>query len=108
MKVMSNSSKRLQIIEEMVEIYRKDRPWASSFHPTTFILNNAWVKNFKPHGISQVTLKYQDIDIELRENRRDEWNKPVVWPLWLFASVCFLVVLPGYLAYRRRQTQKVI
>ena len=108
MKVMSNSPKRLQIIEEMLEIYRKDRPWASSFHPTTFILNNAWVKNFKPHGISQVTLKYQDIDTELRENRRDEWNKPVVWPLWLFASLCFLVVLPGYLAHRRRQTQKVI
>ncbi|MAH73197.1 MAG: peptide ABC transporter substrate-binding protein [Cellvibrionales bacterium TMED49] len=108
MKVMPNSPKRLAIIEEMLEIYRKDRPWASSFHPRTFILNNAWVKNFKPHGMSQVTLKYQDIDIKLRENRRGEWNKPVVWPLWIFMILCSLIVFPGYLAYRRRQTQKII
>ncbi len=108
MKVMPDSPERLAIIERMLEIYRFDAPWASSFHPVTFTLSNEWVRNYKPHGMSQVTLKYQDIDTKLRESKQRVWNKPEVWPLALFLVLFLLILMPGYRAYRRRQRRRII
>tara|TARA_Y100001934_G_C11865527_1_gene546198 strand:- start:34 stop:636 length:603 start_codon:yes stop_codon:yes gene_type:complete len=107
MKVMPDSPERLAIIERMLEIYRYDAPWASSFHPVTFTLSNEWVRNYKPHGMSQVTLKYQDIDTKLRESKQRVWNKPEVWPLALFLVLFLLILIPGYRAYRRRQRRRI-
>ncbi|MEE8057083.1 MAG: ABC transporter substrate-binding protein [Pseudomonadales bacterium] len=107
MKTMENSAERLAIIQKMIDIYRHDMPWASSFHPQTFVLNNAWVKNYKPHGISQATLKFQNIDRILRAQKRKEWNQPVILPLIILVIILLLVSIPGYQAYKRRLTQRV-
>ncbi len=106
MKNMEDSPERLEIIEKMIALYHRDVPWASSFHPQSFVLNNEWMKNYKPHGISQVTLKYQNIDVNLREQRRAEWNKPVLWPLFAMALIVIVVAIPGYKAHKRRQTRR--
>lgn len=107
MKVMPDSPQRLEIIRQMVAIYHRDVPWASGFHPSSFVLSNAWTKNYKAHGMSQVTLKYQSIDIDLRAQKRREWNRPVLWPLWLCAGVVLVTGVPGYRAYRRRQLKRI-
>ncbi|NRA54294.1 MAG: ABC transporter substrate-binding protein [Gammaproteobacteria bacterium] len=104
MKTMADSPERLAIIKQMIDIYHRDLPWASGFHPQSFVLNNQWMKNYKPHGISQATLKFQNIDPQLREQKRQQWNQPVLWPLALVLLVVLLVTIPGVLAYRRRQT----
>jgi ABC-type transport system substrate-binding protein len=104
MKSMSDSPQRLAIIKQMTDIYQRDLPWASGFHPQSFVLNNQWMKNYKPHGISQATLKFQNIDPQLRQQKRQQWNKPVLWPLGLVLLVVALVTIPGVLAYRRRQS----
>jgi len=107
MKVMPDSPQRLEIIRQMVAIYHRDVPWASGFHPSSFVLGNAWTKNYKAHGMSQVTLKYHNIDIGLRAQKRREWNRPVFWPLWLCAGVVLVTGVPGYRAYRRRQLKRI-
>jgi len=106
MKTMEDSPERLEIIEEMLDIFHRDLPWASGFHPQTFALSNSWMQNYKPHGISQVTLKFQNLDTALREEKRQEWNQPVLWPIGLMILIIFAVALPGYKAYLRRQTRR--
>jgi len=103
MKTMPDSPERLAVIKEMIDIFHRDLPWASGFHPQSFVLNNQWMNNYKPHGISQATLKFQNLDPQLRQQKRQQWNQPVLWPLGLVLIVVLLVTIPGVLAYRRRQ-----
>ena len=58
--------------------------------------------NNKRHGISKSTLKYVRIDESLREQKRAEWNQPVIWPLYAGAVLLLALLLPGIIAYRRR------
>jgi hypothetical protein len=47
-------------------------------------------------------LKYKRIDPQLRAEKRQQWNRPIVWPLVL---VCVLLVasfVPAILIYRRK------
>jgi hypothetical protein len=65
------------------------------------------MSNFKPHGISQATLKYQNVDVALREQKRKEWNQPVLWPLFAMLLLLFFISIPGYLAYRSRLSRRI-
>ena len=87
----------------MVEIYREEAVWLYAYYPKDIYLANSWVSNTKRHGISKATLKYINIDDELREARRAEWNNPVTWPLYAGALGLAALILPGVTAYRRRQ-----
>lgn len=107
-KNMEDTPARLVIINKMLAIIARDVPWASAFHPQAFVLSNAWVSNFKPHGISKNNLKYQNIDENLREQKRHEWNQPVLWPLLLVLLVITLITWPGYRAYQKRLNQKLV
>lgn len=107
MKTMPDSPERMAIIQKMLAIYYRDMPWASAWHPHSYLLDNPWVKNTKAHGITMATLKYLDIDSELREAERTQRNQPVLWPLILVAAVVAILMVPGWLAFRRRQSRRV-
>lgn len=107
MQLMEDSPERLTIIKKMLAILHKDTPWASSWHPHAYMLNNPWVGNSKPHGISKATLKYLKIDPKLRHELQQQWNQPVLWPLVLTAVLLLGFLVPGFLAYRRRVTKTV-
>jgi oligopeptide transport system substrate-binding protein len=108
MKNMDNGAERQAIIDQMVKIAREDAPWVWGFHPKEYGLSHAWVKNRKPNNMARNGLKFARIDGALREDRRAEWNKPVVWPL--VALVAFLVLgsLPAYIGYRRRERRAAL
>ena len=55
------------------------------------------------HGISKATLKYTRLDVDERARKQKEWNQPVTWPLYAGALFLFALLLPGIVAYRRRQ-----
>ena len=61
------------------------------------------MSNTKRHGISKATLKYINVDDEMRQAKRAEWNQPVTWPLYAGALAVAGLVMPGVTAYRRRQ-----
>ena len=107
MRSMDNGPARQKVIDEMLAILRHDTPWASAFHPHSYTLNNEWVKNTKPHGISKATLKYLNLDTELRAQRQKEWNAPVVWPLILVFLLLASLIVPGMMAFKRRQSQTI-
>ncbi len=103
MKNMDNGPERQAIIDQMLEIARRDAPWLWGLHPKEYGLAHAWVKNRKPNQIANNLLKYQRIDPALRADLRQRWNRPVLWPLGLLAIVVIAFAIPAVLAYRRRE-----
>ena len=74
MKDLDNTEERLAIINEMIEIVRRDSPWVWGFHPKNFVLSHAWNSPTKPNVMANNTLKYQKLDATMREKLRREWN----------------------------------
>ena len=103
MKNMGNGTERQQIIDRMIDILRHDAPWLWGYHPRIYGLYHSWYKNVKPNRMAHNTVKYHKIDPVLRQQRRQEWNKPVLWPLALVSIVATLGLIPAFTAYRRRE-----
>jgi ABC-type transport system substrate-binding protein len=108
MKNMDDGPERQEVIDQMVEIVRRDAPWAWGFYPKAFSLHHAWLGNLKPNLMANNTLKYRRLDPELRARRREEWNQPVVWPLWLIAGAVAGGLLPAVRVVRRRERSKAL
>lgn len=106
MKNMENSPQRLAIIRRMLEIVRRDAPWAWGVHPKQFLLEHAWVYNTKPHNMANNTLKYLRLDPQLRAERREAWNRPVVWPLYALLALGALAAVPAVVTWRRREWRR--
>ena len=102
MKNMPNGPARQAVIDEMVEIARRDAPWIWGFNPKDFRLYHAWYKNSKPNLMANNTLKYLRIDPALRAEKQNEWNRPVLWPVGVVAAALILGTLPAMAVYRRR------
>ena len=103
MKDMDNGPARQQVIDAMLEIVRRDAPWIFAYYPKSFGLRHGWVHNVKPNLMANNTLKYRRIDPVLRETRRDEWNKPVLWPIVLLLTALVAVIAPAVIAWRRHE-----
>lgn len=97
MKNMDNGPERQAIIDRMLEILRRDSPWLWGFHPKNYVLQHGWLHNVKPNIMANNRLKYWRVDAARRETLRREWNRPVLWPLWLGA---LLLGLSGWGMWR--------
>jgi len=105
MKNMDNSPERRTIINDMLAIARQDSPWLWGFHPKGLSLYHAWYSNAKPNLMANNTLKYKRIDPVLRAQKRTEWNRPVMWPLYLMVILFIVSLLPGVIGYIRKERQ---
>ncbi|HET9663865.1 MAG TPA: ABC transporter substrate-binding protein [Burkholderiales bacterium] len=103
MKNMYNSHERQQLIDRMIEILRHDAPWVWSLYPKDYTLHHAWIYNRKPNQMANNGLKYQRLDPQMRDEMRQAWNEPVVWPVALILLVLALSVVPAILTFRRRE-----
>ena len=103
MKDMDNGPERLAVIEQMLEIVRRDAPWIFAYYPKSFGLRHDWVKNVKPNLMANNTLKYRRVDPALRAEKRDEWNRPVLWPIALGGLALVVLVAPAFVAWRRHE-----
>lgn len=97
-KSMDNSPKRLELIDQAIEILRKESPWKFSFYPVDYILYHDWYENVLAGGVINNASKYQDISTEIRAQYRERENKPqLFWP----ASILLFLVGAFFLtAYR--------
>ncbi|MFA7399931.1 MAG: ABC transporter substrate-binding protein [Sideroxydans sp.] len=97
MKNMDNSPIRQALIDEALEILRRDSPWLWGYHPKQYVLQHGWLHNIKPNIMANNKLKYWRVDVAEREQRRSEWNRPAYWPLWLGA---FILLMSGVWMWR--------
>jgi ABC-type transport system substrate-binding protein len=103
MKNMSNGPERQKIIDEMMEILRRDAPWSWGFHPKAFSLFHTWYSNVKPNLMADNTLKYKRVDPQMRSKLQREWNQPIFWPVWLFILALIVTAIPAVVVYRRHE-----
>ncbi|SES66732.1 ABC-type transport system, substrate-binding protein [Nitrosomonas marina] len=108
MKDMENGPERQAIIDQMVDVLRNDAPWLWGYHPKEYGLYHEWFKNIKPNRISNNNVKYYRIDAALRQKKRLEWNKPVLWPIGLVAIIVMVSLTPAIATYRRYERSKGI
>ncbi len=109
MRNQDNGEQRYQTIQAMQEIIRHDAPWIFGFHPKNFSLFHSWYKNLKPNLMANNTIKYTRIDAKMREEKRQQWNQPIIWPLLLTGGLGLVAILIPTLKryYRSRFTKKV-
>ena len=41
--------------------------------------------------------------MSLREQKRHEWNKPVLWPVVLGVILLLVILIPATIVYRRKE-----
>ena len=104
MRAMENGPERRAIIDRMLAILHEDTPWVPGFHPKDYSLRHAWLLNRKPTKVGNNTLKYQRVDVAMREQLRAEWNRPVFWPLALLVGGLLAIALPAFLGHRRKES----
>ncbi len=106
MNNMENGTARQKIIDDMLEILRRDSPWLWGHHPKDYVLHHAWLHNSKPNKMANNNLKYLRIDAAQRDELRRKWNQPMLWPLWL--GVMALAAFGWWLwrALRQREEAK--
>ena len=103
MRAMDNGPERQAIIDRMIAILRHDSPWVWGYHPVDYALFHSWLFNRKPTKVGNNTLKYQRIDPAWRERLREQWNRPVIWPMLLVLAAVGLAILPAVIGHRRRE-----
>jgi len=103
MRAMPNGPERSAVIAEMAELVRHDAPWVWGYHPKAYSLHHAWYGNAKPNLMARNTLKYKKIEPGIRQESRDAWNRPILWPVVLFLVVLVATAIPAYGTYRARQ-----
>ena len=103
MRAMADGAERQAVIDEMVEIVRRDAPWAWGFHPTGYTLFHDWYGNAKPNLMARNTLKYKTIDPARRTEKQAAWNRPVLWPVVTLLVVLIVSTIPAYRTYVAQQ-----
>ena len=102
MRDAPDGPERFRLIQQMRGILETERPWIELFHPESYALIHGWVHNAKPLGMSSSTLKYRDVDVRLRAEKRAEWNRPVTWPAWVLLGLAVIVIAPAVRTVRKR------
>ena len=103
LQLLEDGPAKQKLIDEMVDILRKDAPWSFGYHPYAAGAYQAWVHNGKPSIMVRDMLRFHRLDTDLRTRRLHEWNRPIAWPLAWMAVAGLLLALLALHGYRRRE-----
>lgn len=103
MKNQPNNAARQALINQMLELLRRDVPWVFGLHGKSIMLSQQWTSPMKSDALVSDILKYIAVDLPLRNQLRTAWNQPVWWPIGIFFLLCIVFLLPFMRAYYKRQ-----
>ena len=89
----------------MVDILRKDSPWAFGYFPYSAGAYQQWVGDAKYGLFTNDRALYYKIDAPLRARKQAEWNPPHYWPLTLLLAAALAlswIARRGFMARERR------
>lgn len=98
---MEDSEARRALIAQAIALVREDAPWVWGLHPQNVSLFHGWVQNVYPNLMANNTLKYRRLVLAQREQAQEQWNQPMLWPLW--AGVLLLLTGGALILRRYRQ-----
>lgn len=104
MQKTTSTHDKMVLIHKILKILDHDVPWVWGYHPKSLILSHSWNSSFIPSEISYNTLKYRDVDVEMRKNMRRLWNKPNWIGLLIILGAILFPVIPVYLIYKRKRS----
>jgi oligopeptide transport system substrate-binding protein len=105
MESMADGPERDRLIARMIDVVREDAPWVFGFFPVSYGLYHDWYKNIKPMAISKNRLKYKRIDADRRETKREQWNDPIWWPVFVGLGLVVAGSIPAIVTVRRREQE---
>ncbi len=92
MRTMDDTPERLNLIYKLNDIITEDCPWVLEVHPVLFSLNQVWAPRVSSNPLLAGGSKYTNVDVELRNRKLLEWNRPILWPLWLALGAVVVAV----------------
>jgi ABC-type transport system substrate-binding protein len=96
-KSMENTPARMELINQAVEIIRRDAPWKLLFYPVDYVLYHDWYENYLAGGVINNSSKYQNILTEDRILYRDKMNRPdLFWPLSFLILITSAFILTAF------------
>jgi ABC-type transport system substrate-binding protein len=103
LKTMDDGPAKQKVIDEMVQILRRDVPWSFGFFPYASAAVHGWVSNSKPAILIRDHGRYVRLDVPRRVASVAAWNRPIWWPMVVLAGVALGGMLVGRNALRRRE-----
>ncbi len=103
METMQNSPERQKIIDQMTRLLQQHAPAIWNYYPVSYILHHAWYKNVKPHDMSSNVIKYKKLDPAMRTIKQEQWNHPIMWPVYFAAILVIIALIPAAIQVYRRE-----
>ena len=103
LKTMDDGPAKVEIIDKMTELLRRDAPLNFGFYPYASAAIQHWVTNSKPAILIRDHGRYLKVDSAERTAKLAEWNRPVWWPLTLIVAVVIAGILVARNSLRRRE-----
>ncbi len=101
--LLDDGPAKQQLIDEMVDILRKDAPWSFGYFPYSAGAYQSWVGDAKYGLFTNDRALYYKVDPKSRSRLQAEWNPPIAWPLLLIALAALALILTGRRAYLARE-----
>jgi ABC-type transport system substrate-binding protein len=83
--LLDDGPAKQKLIDEMVDILRRDAPWAFGYFPYSAGAYQQWMGNAKYGLFTNDRALFYKIDAPRRARLQAEWNPPHWWPLLLIA-----------------------
>jgi oligopeptide transport system substrate-binding protein len=102
MATMENTPERLEIVHRLNAIVAEECPVIFNFHRAFYTVVQPWTPRTVNNEMLEAGLKYAQVLPEIREQKREEWNRKPLWPVALGALG--IAGLVGYgVRWSRRQ-----
>lgn len=102
LKSMEDTPKRTVLIDQAVNIIRKEAPLMFFYYPIDYVIYHDWFKNFTRSGVLHNSDKYQDIDAEERLEYRARENQPqLFWPIGILLIISITFFLAAYRFFKK-------
>jgi len=103
MKTLEDGPAKQKLIDQMVDIVRRDAPWTMGFFPYASAAVQQWVHNSKPAVLLRDQGRYLRLDVPARVAALQTWNKPIWWPIPLIGLGALLLIWLARRNLRRRE-----
>jgi len=101
--LLDDGPAKQKLIDEMVDLLRKDSPWAFGYFPYSAGAYQRWVGDAKYGLFTNDRALYYKVDAPLRTRLQAEWNQPRYWPLALIALAALVLAWIARRAFRARE-----